>query len=102
MRHTAEDVKQGAKTHGVSSVVGDRPAPCLKFRCAKPLVGARKLCVLKGYECRVGGPGQTISCLTRQGWAANRSTASPSVPSRVVASRSRYQTPVSSSSYHKF
>src|SRR6516164_2055702 len=82
-RHKAEDFKQGAKTHGVSSVVGDRPAPCLKFRCAKPLVGARKLCVLKGYECRVGGPGQTVSCVTREGWAANRS---------VLASRSGVNT----------
>jgi len=35
-RHSAKDFKQGAKTQGVSSVVGDRPAPCLKFRCAKP------------------------------------------------------------------
>jgi hypothetical protein len=25
------------KTHGVSSVVGDQTAPCLKFLCAKPL-----------------------------------------------------------------
>ena len=35
--HNAEDFKQGAKTQGVSSFVGDQSAPCLKFRCAKPL-----------------------------------------------------------------
>ena len=33
----AEDFKQGAKTQGMSSVVGDQSAPSLKFRCAKPL-----------------------------------------------------------------
>jgi hypothetical protein len=36
-QHNAEDFKQGAKTQGVSSVVGDQSALCLKFRCAKPL-----------------------------------------------------------------
>ena len=37
--HNAEDFKQGARTHGESSVVGDQLALCLKFRCAKPLEG---------------------------------------------------------------
>ena len=35
--HNAEDFKQGAKTQGMSSVVRDQSALCLKFRCAKPL-----------------------------------------------------------------
>jgi hypothetical protein len=35
--HIAEDFKQGARTHGASIVIRDQAAPCLKFRCAKPL-----------------------------------------------------------------
>jgi hypothetical protein len=76
----------GLEIRGVSqplAELGENSISGLVLQCAKPLVGARKLCVLKGCECRVGGAGQTISCVSREGWAANRS---------VLASRSGVKT----------